>query len=148
LSSRRRHARGVRDDLRSIPTDVRRGALSMPAILLDNVSKRFRKVVLRTGYTTLKTSLTHRFTGARTPVEYLAAVQGVSLSVPRGATIGIVGRNGSGKSTLIRLIAGIYRPDSGRVTTEGRISALIELGAGFHPEFTGRENIFISGIIL
>jgi len=120
----------------------------MPAIVLDNVSKRFRKVVLRTGYTTLKTSLTHRFTGVGTPVEYVEALQGVTVTVPHGATVGIVGRNGSGKSTLIRLIAGIYRPDTGRVTTEGRISALIELGAGFHPEFTGRENVFISGIIL
>jgi lipopolysaccharide transport system ATP-binding protein len=120
----------------------------MPAILLDNVSKRFRKVVLRTGYTTLKTSLTRRFTGAGTPVEYVEALQAVTLTVPRGATVGIVGRNGSGKSTLIRLIAGIYRPDTGCLSTKGRISALIELGAGFHPEFTGRENVFISGIIL
>jgi len=120
----------------------------MPAILLENISKRFRKIVLRTGYTTLKTSLTRRFTNNPLPVEYVEALQGVTLSVPRGATVGIVGRNGSGKSTLIRLIAGIYRPDSGRVVTEGRVSALIELAAGFHPEFTGRENIFISGIIL
>jgi lipopolysaccharide transport system ATP-binding protein len=120
----------------------------MPAILLDNVSKRFRKVVLRTGYTTLKTSLTRRFTRTGTPVEHVEALQGVTLTVPRGATVGIVGRNGSGKSTLIRLIAGIYWPDTGRVITEGRVSALIELGAGFHPEFTGRENVFISGIIL
>src|SRR5262245_28128978 len=120
----------------------------MPAILLENVSKRFRKVVLRTGYTTLKTSLTRRFTPNPAPVESVEALQGVTLSVPRGATVGIVGRNGSGKSTLIRLIAGIYRPDTGRVMTEGRVSALIELAAGFHPEFTGRENIFISGIIL
>jgi lipopolysaccharide transport system ATP-binding protein len=119
-----------------------------PAILLDQVSKRFRKVVLRTGYTTLKTSLTRRFTGESARVEYVPALSGVSLAVPRGATLGIIGRNGSGKSTLIRIIAGIYGPDSGRVAIEGRVSALIELGAGFHPEFTGRENIFINGIIL
>lgn len=120
----------------------------MPAILLEGVSKRFRKVVLRTGYTTLKTSLTHLFTGNSAPVEYLEALRDVSLSVPPGATLGIVGRNGSGKSTLVRIIAGIYKPDAGRVITEGRVSALIELGAGFHPEFTGRENIYINGIIL
>ncbi len=120
----------------------------MPAILVERVSKRFRKVVLRTGYTTLKTSLTRRFTGDATPVERVEALRDVSLAVPRGATLGIIGRNGSGKSTLIRLIAGIYRPDTGRVVTEGRVSALIELGAGFHPEFTGRENIYINGIIL
>ena len=78
----------------------------------------------------------------------MQALGSVSLAVPRGATLGIIGRNGSGKSTLIRIIAGIYTPDSGRVAIEGRVSALIELGAGFHPEFTGRENIFINGIIL
>ena len=120
----------------------------MAAILLDGVSKRFKKVVLRTGYTTLKTALTHLFTGDGTPVQYVEALRDVSLSVPRGATLGIIGRNGSGKSTLIRIIAGIYTPDVGRVITHGRVSALIELGAGFHPEFTGRENIYINGIIL
>ena len=120
----------------------------MPAILLERVSKRFRKVVLRTGYTTLKTSLTRRFTGESARAEHVEALREVTLEVPRGATLGIVGRNGSGKSTLIRVIAEIYKADSGRVAIEGRVSALIELGAGFHPEFTGRENIFINGIIL
>jgi homopolymeric O-antigen transport system ATP-binding protein len=120
----------------------------MPAILLDAISKRFKKVILRTGYTTLKTSLTHLFTRDSAPVQYVEALRDVSLSVPRGATVGIVGRNGSGKSTLVRIIAGIYTPDIGRVSVEGRVSALIELGAGFHPEFTGRENVYINGIIL
>ena len=120
----------------------------MPAILLEGVAKRFRKVVLRTGYTTLKTSLAGLFTGDSAPVEYVDALHDVSLSVPRGTTLGIVGRNGSGKSTLIRIIAGIYKPDAGCVVTRGRVSALIELGAGFHPEFTGRENIYINGIVL
>jgi lipopolysaccharide transport system ATP-binding protein len=120
----------------------------LAAILLDRVSKRFRKVVLRTGYTTLKTSLTRRFSRNGDRVEHVQALSDVSLAVPRGTTFGIVGRNGSGKSTLIRVIAGIYPPDTGRVATEGRVSALIELGAGFHPEFTGRENIYINGIIL
>jgi lipopolysaccharide transport system ATP-binding protein len=118
------------------------------AILLEQVSKRFRKVVLRSGYTTLKTSLTRRFTGEAARVEHVQALSGVSLGVPRGATLGVIGRNGSGKSTLVRIVAGIYAPDRGRVAIEGRVSALIELGAGFHPEFTGRENIFINGIIL
>jgi len=121
----------------------------MPAIVLDHVSKRFRKIVLRTGYTTLKSSLT-RFLmrGDELPASYVHALRDVTLSVPRGATLGIVGRNGSGKSTLIRTIAGIYRPDTGRVATEGRVSALIELGVGFDPQFTGRENIYINGIVL
>jgi ABC-type polysaccharide/polyol phosphate transport system ATPase subunit len=119
----------------------------MPAILLDRVSKRFKKVVLRTGYTTLKTSLVRPLSGAP-PVDQVEALRDVSLSVPEGATLAIIGRNGSGKSTLVRIMAGIYRPDGGRVMTRGRVSALIELGAGFHPEFTGRENIYINGIIL
>jgi homopolymeric O-antigen transport system ATP-binding protein len=120
----------------------------VPAILLENVSKRFKKVVLRTGYTTLKTSLTHLFTGNAPPVEYVEALRDVNLSVRDGGTLGIIGRNGSGKSTLVRTIAGIYTPDRGRVVIRGRVSALIELGAGFHPEFTGRENVYINGIIL
>jgi homopolymeric O-antigen transport system ATP-binding protein len=120
----------------------------MAAIVLEEVSKRFKKIVLRTGYTTLKTSLTHLFRGSPSPVEYVQALRDVSLSVRRGETLGIIGRNGSGKSTVIRIIAGIYPPDTGHVATEGRVSALIELGAGFHPEFTGRENIYINGIIL
>ncbi len=120
----------------------------MPAIVLERASKRFRKIVLRTGYTTLKTSVTRLFRGSSDPVEYVQALREVSLSVNQGETLGIIGRNGSGKSTLVRLIAGIYKADSGRVSTEGRVSALIELGAGFHPEFTGRENIYINGIVL
>jgi lipopolysaccharide transport system ATP-binding protein len=120
----------------------------MPAIILEGVSKRFKKVVLRTGYTTLKSSFTHLFTANPAPVEYVDALRDVDLSVREGATLGIIGRNGSGKSTLVRIIAGIYRADAGRVTTQGRVSALIELGAGFHPEFTGRENVYINGIIL
>ena len=120
----------------------------MAAVVLEHVSKRFRKVVLRTGYTTLKTSLTHLFKGDSRLPEYVEALRDVSLSVPQGTTLGIIGRNGSGKSTLVRIIAGIYTPNAGRVATTGRVSALIELGAGFHPEFSGRENIYINGIIL
>jgi len=75
-------------------------------------------------------------------------LQHVSFSVPKGSTFGVIGRNGSGKSTALKLVAGITKPTSGRVTVQGRISALIELGAGFHPEITGRENVFINGIML
>ena len=120
----------------------------MAAVRLERVSKRFRKTVLRTGYTTLKTALTQTMRGRSRPAEYTHALTDVTLDVAQGQTLGVIGRNGSGKSTLVRVIAGIYRPDAGVVTTRGRVSALIELGAGFHPEFTGRENIFINGIIL
>src|SRR5688500_17995385 len=120
----------------------------MDAVLLEDVSKSFEKVVLRSGYTTLKTALTHLFSRDTRPVERVEALTSISLAVPPGATVGLLGRNGSGKSTLIRIIAGIYKPAAGRVVTQGRVSALIELGAGFHPEFTGRENVYVNGIIL
>jgi lipopolysaccharide transport system ATP-binding protein len=72
----------------------------------------------------------------------------VTVRVPRGQTLGVIGRNGSGKSTMLKLVAGISKPTSGAVKVNGRISALIELGAGFHPEISGRENVFINGIML
>ena len=72
----------------------------------------------------------------------------MSFQVPAGATYGVIGRNGSGKSTMLKLVAGISRPTTGSLAVQGRISALIELGAGFHPEISGRENVFINGIML
>src|SRR5205085_4952959 len=76
------------------------------------------------------------------------ALTDVSFSVAKGSTYGVIGRNGSGKSTALKLVAGITKPTSGTVSVTGRISALIELGAGFHPEISGRENVFINGIML
>ena len=76
------------------------------------------------------------------------ALRDVSLSVEKGETLALIGRNGSGKSTLLQVVCGIVQPTNGRVSTEGRIAALLELGAGFNPEFTGRENVFLNGEIM
>ena len=76
------------------------------------------------------------------------ALTDVSLQIKRGETVGIIGRNGSGKSTLLQTICGILPPSSGSIRTDGRISAILELGAGFNPEFTGRQNVYLNGAIL
>jgi ABC-2 type transport system ATP-binding protein/lipopolysaccharide transport system ATP-binding protein len=80
--------------------------------------------------------------------ELVTALNGVSFNVEKGRTLGLIGENGSGKSTMLKIVAGIAKPSSGRIKTVGKVSALIELGAGFHPEITGRENVFINGIML
>src|SRR5262252_7122808 len=118
------------------------------AIELVNVSKVYRRYSGRQ-FSTLKSALLQRsLLENLRPNEVFPALTDVSFSVPRGSTYGIVGKNGSGKSTALKLVAGITKPTSGRVAVDGRISALIELGAGFHPEISGRENIFINGIML
>ena len=119
-----------------------------PAIELTNVSKVYRRYGGRQ-FSTLKSALLQRsILRDLHPSETFPALTDVSFSVPKGATYGVMGRNGSGKSTALKLVAGITKPTSGTVHVEGRISALIELGAGFHPEISGRENVFINGIML
>jgi ABC-type polysaccharide/polyol phosphate transport system ATPase subunit len=86
--------------------------------------------------------------GRRARYEEFWALKGVDFTVPTGATFGVIGSNGSGKSTLLKCLAGILVPEKGSVTVDGRISALLELGAGFHPELSGRENVFMNGAIL
>lgn len=76
------------------------------------------------------------------------ALKDISFDVRKGETFGIIGKNGAGKSTILGLIAGVLRPNKGRVTVDGRISPLLELGAGFHPELTGRENIMLKGVLI
>lgn len=129
------------------------------AICLTGVGKRYRRPTDRATATTLKSLLTRdvwRAFARRSPTAIDAAheragiwaLRHVTLQVPRGRVTGIVGHNGSGKSTLLKLLGHILTPDEGEVRVQGRVAALIELGAGFHPELTGRENIYINGIIL
>jgi ABC-type polysaccharide/polyol phosphate transport system ATPase subunit len=117
------------------------------AISIREVSKRFRLYRGRRVFTVkdlfVRGGRAGLFSG-----EELWALRNVSLELARGRMVGIVGSNGSGKSTLLKLIGGILKPTSGTVSVTGRLSALIELGAGFHPEFTGRENVFINGVLL
>jgi len=122
--------------------------VSTSAIELRNVSKIYRRYGGRQ-FSTLKSALLSGDLVRRLkPEETFQALRDVSFSVQKGCTYGVVGRNGSGKSTALKLVAGITKPTLGTVTVEGRISALIELGAGFHPEISGRENVFINGIML
>lgn len=122
--------------------------MSSPAIELIDVSKIYRRYGGRQ-FSTLKSALLSGDLVRRLrPEETFQALKHVSFSVPKGCTYGVVGRNGSGKSTALKLVAGITKPTIGVVKVEGRISALIELGAGFHPEISGRENVFINGIML
>jgi ABC-type polysaccharide/polyol phosphate transport system ATPase subunit len=119
-----------------------------PAIELTDVTKIYRRYGGK-HFATLKSALLQRsILKDLQPSETFPALQHVSFAVPTGATYGVIGRNGSGKSTALKLVAGITKPTSGTVAVRGRISALIELGAGFHPEISGRENVFINGIML
>jgi ABC-2 type transport system ATP-binding protein len=113
------------------------------AISVRGVSKRFKLTHER--YPSLKERVIHF---GRVPSEDFWALRGIDFEVPDGATVGLLGHNGSGKSTLLKCIAGILRPTEGEIATRGRVAALLELGAGFQGELTGRENIFLNGAIL
>jgi ABC-type polysaccharide/polyol phosphate transport system ATPase subunit len=124
------------------------GARAAAAIELSHVTKVYRRYSGK-HFATLKSALLQRsILRDLQPSETFVALEDVSFSVPKGSTFGVIGRNGSGKSTALKLVAGITKPTSGAVSVQGRISALIELGAGFHPEISGRENVFINGIML
>lgn len=113
------------------------------AITVKGVGKLFRKQHQRT----FKEFLPALF-GGRPTSETFWALKDISFEVGQGETIGIIGPNGSGKSTLLKLLAGVSQPTEGEIKISGRIAPLIELGAGFHPELTGRENVYLNGVIL
>jgi ABC-type polysaccharide/polyol phosphate transport system ATPase subunit len=119
------------------------------AVSARDLTKVYRRFLHRNQFRTLKSALLSRsLISDLRPDQTFTALDGVSFEVPRGSTFGVIGENGSGKSTLLKLMAGITRPTRGSITVDGRISALIELGAGFHPEISGRENVAINGIML
>ncbi|HLI62090.1 MAG TPA: ABC transporter ATP-binding protein [Terriglobales bacterium] len=114
-------------------------------IRLENVTQRFRVIQERPD--TVRELFSKMFR-KRSNAHNFEAVKNVSFEVARGEALAIIGRNGSGKSTLLKLIAGVYRPTKGRVTVTGTLAPLIELGAGFHHELTGRENILLNGLLM
>jgi lipopolysaccharide transport system ATP-binding protein len=115
------------------------------AIIVRGLGKQFRRFQADRPRT-LKEAFIRRFRGVR-PVERFWALREINFSVSSGRMLGVIGANGAGKSTLLRLIGGVGRPDQGSVQVRGRIGALLDLGVGFHPELSGRENVFISGVI-
>jgi ABC-type polysaccharide/polyol phosphate transport system ATPase subunit len=117
--------------------------VSDSAVVVDNVSKRFR--MFHEHNNSLKSALMR---GRRSVHDDYWALNNVSFEVPKGSTFGLIGRNGSGKSTLLKCLAKILTPEAGTITSRGRQAALLEVGSGFHPELSGRENIFLNGSIL
>ena len=116
--------------------------MSAPALEIVEVSKKFR--LYRERPSSLKARLIH----SRMRAEDFWALRDVSFDIPEGSSLGLIGHNGSGKTTLLKIVAGILRPTSGMVRQRGRLAALLELGAGFHPELTGRENVYLNASFL
>src|SRR3954470_13520798 len=128
--------------------------MSEPVIIFDHVFKKFARGEQHTTLRDLIPALISSWWNKKKIDEQALkgeefwAVNDVSFSVPRGEALGIIGPNGSGKSTILKLLSGILRPDRGTYSVKGRLSALIEVGAGFHPDLTGRENVYLNGSIL
>jgi lipopolysaccharide transport system ATP-binding protein len=123
------------------------------AIDVEELSKRYRIGELQAAYGTLRESLSHvakRIVGAEHHRGYdeIWALRDVSFSLPEGEALGVIGRNGAGKSTLLKILTRITTPSAGRAEIRGRVGSLLEVGTGFHPELTGRENVYLNGAIL
>ncbi|HEY0781246.1 MAG TPA: ATP-binding cassette domain-containing protein, partial [Thermoanaerobaculia bacterium] len=119
------------------------------AIRVEQLVKLYRRSLPGDRLRTLKSVLTGGgLTRNLSRAESIVALDGVDFTVERGEAFGLIGGNGSGKSTLLKLVAGMLKPTSGRIAIDGRVAALIELGAGFHPEISGRENVYINGSVL
>lgn len=116
------------------------------ALDIVDVTKKFNRQNLLSAYTTLKSWFLTRKSLTK-EVDEIVAIKDLRIRIPRGDSVGVIGRNGSGKSTLLKLITGIYKPTSGKISVNGKIASLIELGAGFHPDFTGRENLELGAVL-
>src|ERR1041384_5824990 len=112
----------------------------------DHVSKRYR--IRQADDSDIRNSVLRKLKALRGRKTDFWAVRDVSFEVQRGEALGIIGHNGAGKSTILKLLSNITTPTSGEITINGRLAALIEVGSGFHPELTGRENIYLNGSIL
>jgi len=126
---------------------------SQTVIQFQHVSKRYNLGMTRTSLPTAvyqwgKSLLQPSKNGERRQKQYLWAIKDVSFDLQRGESLALIGPNGAGKTTILKLLAGITTPTSGNININGKLSALIELGAGFHPDLSGRENIFLNGAIL
>lgn len=114
------------------------------SVVIRNLSKHFRLKHVRS----LKETAARAFRGASETPDEFTALDSVNLTINEGETVALLGFNGSGKSTLLKCISGVMTPDDGDVGVRGRVAGLIEVGAGFHPDLTGRENVFVNGAIL
>lgn len=119
-----------------------------PILEIQKISKRYTIHHLPTGYLSLRERMIDSLRFEKNKVEDFWAIQEVTFSVQSGDSMGIIGRNGAGKSTLLKILSRITPPTSGKIVTRGRIASLLEVGTGFHPELTGRENIFFNGSLL
>src|SRR5664279_290164 len=125
--------------------------MSDTAIRVRSIGKRYRIGAKAEKYLTLRDQIVKSATGLwkrRPTSEFFWALQDISFEVPQGEVLGLIGRNGAGKSTLLKILSRITKPTTGRVRLRGRVGSLLEVGTGFHPELTGRENIFLNGAIL
>src|SRR6266851_502711 len=131
--------------------------MSDVAIRVENLGKRYRLGARRAAYGTLRDAIVSvaqaplralRTGGHRNGKEELWALREVTFEVKRGEVLGIIGRNGAGKSTLLKLLTRVTRPTAGRAEIHGRVGSLLEVGTGFHPELTGRENVYLNGAVL
>jgi lipopolysaccharide transport system ATP-binding protein len=130
--------------------------MSKPIIEIQNISKKYR-IGVQKGYLSLREQISHKFSSLKSylttqspsdsPADFWA-LKDVSFSVQEGEAVGIIGRNGAGKSTLLKILSKITPPTEGRIVLRGRVASLLEVGTGFHPELTGRENIYLNGAIL